>query len=111
LVPGGADCPCVLILNKLLKAIDAHACQYAANAVSKYATSTRHLRRIGRAFDCFDPSMDHRVAEVKLPETPFFLHISWEAMSAREIDEERSRLCGRVQDDTELLFAFDWKSS
>ena len=38
---GGSDSSHVLILNKLLKTIDAHACQYAANAVSKYATSTR----------------------------------------------------------------------
>jgi len=51
------------------------------------------------------------LSNAKLPQIPFFLHISWGARSAREIDEERSRLCDRVQDDTESLFAFDWKSS
>jgi len=38
---GGADCRFILILNKLLKILDAQNYQNAGNAVLEYATSTR----------------------------------------------------------------------
>jgi hypothetical protein len=41
---GGSDCHYVLILNKLLKMLDAQGFEYAGNAVLEYATSTRDLR-------------------------------------------------------------------
>jgi hypothetical protein len=50
-----------LIINKLLKTIDAHTCQNAAYAVLEYAISTRDLRRIGFVFGRFDLSRDFLV--------------------------------------------------
>jgi hypothetical protein len=45
----------VMILNKLLKILDARNYQNAGNAVLEYATSTRDLRRIGFVFGHCDP--------------------------------------------------------
>lgn len=41
----GSDYRYLLILNKLLKILDAQNCQNAGNAVLEYATSTRDFRR------------------------------------------------------------------
>ena len=41
MVPGGSDSGTVLIINKLLKTIDAHTCEKAEYAVLEYATNTR----------------------------------------------------------------------
>ena len=47
MVPGGgADCWSILILNKLLKILDAQDFQYAGNAVLEYATSTQDFERV-----------------------------------------------------------------
>jgi hypothetical protein len=46
LVPGGGSNSCMaLIINKLLKTIDAHACEKAEYAVLEYATSTRGFEK------------------------------------------------------------------
>ena len=45
----GTDCLPVLILNKLLKMLDAQNYQNAGNAVLEYATSTRNFGRIAFA--------------------------------------------------------------
>ena len=62
----GSDCRFMLILNKLLKILDAQNYQKAGNEVLEYATSTRDFRRLGfalgrcarvqRAFRPFTPS-------------------------------------------------------
>jgi len=49
-VPGGANICSVLIVNNLLKILDAENYQNAGNAVLEYATSTRSLGGIEFAF-------------------------------------------------------------
>jgi hypothetical protein len=54
----GACCRLILILNKLLKTLDAPYYQNAGNAVLEYATSTRDFRRQGSNLVVLDPSHD-----------------------------------------------------
>ena len=61
MVPWGADSGGALILNKLLKILDAQNYQNAGNAVFTHVLHTRNLRRMGPGFGCFDPTPDFQV--------------------------------------------------
>src|SRR5208283_2269002 len=55
MVPGGgADCRFILILNKLLKTLDAQNYQNAGNAVLKYTIRTRDFRPMDSALGRID---------------------------------------------------------